>query len=608
MALGQNDTNSTPEAFADYVVTRQLAVDENTVIYRARKKGAPATEKYEKYVVVLFHALPANESTVAEGDPTLQTLLQDLQLNFLEAVKQQKKAHESGVASIVPVYDFGLAPEGAWYATDYYPRGFLKKWVTQRAGVTEEELRHIVCSTVQCLVQLKRQCKRSHGNLTPANILIGGRIGTALRDAPIILTYLPPGDEKDADRYELADLRALGQLIYQLVTQQDLPVFNQDLYPVASSEFWTLLGKHGEYWRGLCNRLLDPQLSLEKLTLAKLATELKPGLEIPLAAIGVGVALLLLLGGGTAIYWLRPRPPPPVINQPPAALEQTVETMATMAKVITLGGNDPEGKPITFQLVDYPTHGSLSGAGDTWLYQPTNNFAGTDGFAFKVNDGQQDSPKAKVVISVKALPLPANTPPTIGPIADQVTEQDKPLAPVHFTVGDQETPAANLIVTKHSSDQSLVPDANILLGGTGADRTVAITPAAGQIGRALISLIVSDGSLSATNTFGLTAKRLYAPPKITGLVDQTVKLGTPMAEFPFKVGDNDEAAENVFLARISLNQAFLPESCLKFRGSGANRVLVVDPVPKQKGTAMVGVSATDGKTVVSVSFRLEVVP
>lgn len=607
--VGQSETERPELAFADYVVTRQLAVDQNTVIYRARKKEAAATEKNERYVIVLFHSLPTAQASVAEADPSLQTLVQDLQLSFLEAVKQQKKAHEAGVSSIVPVYDFGIADQGAWYATDYYPRGFLKKWITQRAGVTEDELRHIVYSTAQCLVQLKKQCKRSHGNLAPANILIGGKLGTPLRDAPIILTYLPPGDEKDAAGYELADLRALGQIVFQLVTRQDLPTFNPDLYPVTPSEHWAQLGKHGEFWRELCNRLLDPELSLQRYSLSKLAAELKPGAKVPLAAVAAGI-MLLVLAGGAAVYWFHTKPPVVVPNQPPVAQEQTVETLATMAKVITLAGRDPEGKPVTFQIVDNPAHGSLNGTGANWLYQPAPNFTGTDAFTFKVNDGQLDSGPAKVMIAVKSLPLPPNTPPTISSIPDQVTEANQPLPPLKFTVSDQETPATDLTVSRRSSDQALVPDANILVDGRGTNRTLTILPVANQTGKAQIWLIVSDGSLRTTNTFTVTVQRPYVPPNITGLKDQSIKLGTPIAQIPFKVGNSATILNNLFVVAVSSKPTFLPDQCLKIQGSGIDRLLVVDPVPKQVGYAdvIVAVSDTDGKTPVSTTFRLEVVP
>ena len=43
-----------------------------------------------------------------------------------------------------------------------------------------------------------------------------------------------------------------------------------------------------------------------------------------------------------------------------------------------------------------------------------------------------------------------------------------------------------------------------MFGGNGANRTVTVTPAAGQTGTANITVTVSDGSLSTPTSFQLT--------------------------------------------------------------------------------------------------------
>src|SRR5437660_10518899 len=52
-----------------------------------------------------------------------------------------------------------------------------------------------------------------------------------------------------------------------------------------------------------------------------------------------------------------------------------------------------------------------------------------------------------------------NTPPTISAVADQTTPANTPTPPIGFTVGDVETPAANLVVSGRSSNPALVPSA-----------------------------------------------------------------------------------------------------------------------------------------------------
>ncbi|HEX4614031.1 MAG TPA: IPT/TIG domain-containing protein, partial [Urbifossiella sp.] len=71
-----------------------------------------------------------------------------------------------------------------------------------------------------------------------------------------------------------------------------------------------------------------------------------------------------------------------------------------------------------------------------------------------------------------ALP-PGNTPPTISNVTDRTIPFDGSSGPVPFTVGDAETPAASLNVSAAAS----VPSLGVTLGGSGANRTITVTPA-----------------------------------------------------------------------------------------------------------------------------------
>jgi hypothetical protein len=67
-------------------------------------------------------------------------------------------------------------------------------------------------------------------------------------------------------------------------------------------------------------------------------------------------------------------------------------------------------------------------------------------------------------------------------------------------------------VTSASSDQNLVPNGNIVLGGSGGNRTVTVTPASGQVGTATITLTVSDGTTNAHTAFTLTVQSTTFTP------------------------------------------------------------------------------------------------
>jgi hypothetical protein len=64
---------------------------------------------------------------------------------------------------------------------------------------------------------------------------------------------------------------------------------------------------------------------------------------------------------------------------------------------------------------------------------------------------------------------------------------------IPFTIGDVETPN-DLQVSASSSDTSIIPNSNIVLGGSGANRTVQVIPNGSLSGRATITLTVAEKS------------------------------------------------------------------------------------------------------------------
>ena len=104
---------------------------------------------------------------------------------------------------------------------------------------------------------------------------------------------------------------------------------------------------------------------------------------------------------------------------------------------------------------------------------------------------------------------PLGFPPTISAVANQTINEDQTLAPVGFTIGDPETSPGSLLLGATSSNTALVPTANIVFGGSGASRTVSLTPAPNANGTtnggtATITLTVSDGSGSSSTSFVVT--------------------------------------------------------------------------------------------------------
>src|SRR5947207_9298247 len=97
-------------------------------------------------------------------------------------------------------------------------------------------------------------------------------------------------------------------------------------------------------------------------------------------------------------------------------------------------------------------------------------------------------------------PLPRTTPFPYTTLFRSIAEYSA-TPPVPFVIGDAETPATSLVLSKSSSNPTLVPINNIVFGGSGANRTVTATPANNQSGTATITVTVSDGIVSTSKSF-----------------------------------------------------------------------------------------------------------
>jgi hypothetical protein len=141
---------------------------------------------------------------------------------------------------------------------------------------------------------------------------------------------------------------------------------------------------------------------------------------------------------------------------------------------------------------------TLLGANDSLVWTPAANANGTlNAFTTKAWDGTTTSATA---IQVQVTVAAANDAPTITDIADTSIAEDGATSALAFTIGDVETAAGSLTVTATSSDPTLIPNANLIIGGSGASRTLTATPAANQFGTATITVTVNDGTTTTSDT------------------------------------------------------------------------------------------------------------
>lgn len=99
---------------------------------------------------------------------------------------------------------------------------------------------------------------------------------------------------------------------------------------------------------------------------------------------------------------------------------------------------------------------------------------------------------------------PQNAAPTIAAIADRSADQDTNVS-VEVAVADAETPVAQLTVTAKADAGTLFPADGVVLGGSGATRTLTLTPLEAQTGAATITISAIDAQgLTTTRAFKVT--------------------------------------------------------------------------------------------------------
>ncbi len=122
-----------------------------------------------------------------------------------------------------------------------------------------------------------------------------------------------------------------------------------------------------------------------------------------------------------------------------------------------------------------------------------------------------------------------NTQPSISPISNRDIGVKQPVPPIPFTVKDAESFPYELVLYAFSSNPVLVPDNQITIQGTGADRLLTVIPKYGLMGQAYISIVVEDpcGSKQASG-FLLTLSDNYGNAgngsTVTGDHDQDGKI------------------------------------------------------------------------------------
>jgi hypothetical protein len=144
-----------------------------------------------------------------------------------------------------------------------------------------------------------------------------------------------------------------------------------------------------------------------------------------------------------------------------------------------------------------------------------------------------------------APPPAVNAAPTVSAIPDQSVNQDTVAGPLTFTISDAETAADALTVIASASATNVVPADGIVIAGTGATRTVTVTPFEAATGSTSIAVLVRDAQgLSTTSTFRVTFNARIASFRdatFATFAKSATDAATPVGGFTFTQDADDPA-------------------------------------------------------------------
>ncbi len=201
---------------------------------------------------------------------------------------------------------------------------------------------------------------------------------------------------------------------------------------------------------------------------------------------------------------------------------------------------------------------------------------------------------------------PVNTPPTISAIANQTLKESTVSQPLALTISDAETAATSLQLSATSTNQTLFPAGSVVLGGTGSNRTVTLTPVAGDFGDAIITLNVFDGTNTTSTSFTVQVDAVNSAPTLTPFIaNQSTNEDTPLP-LTFTISDAETVPNALRVRAVSDNALLFPATGITLGGTGTNRTLLLNPASNAFGTANITLSVSDGVSTTLQTFQVNV--
>ncbi len=273
-------------------------------------------------------------------------------------------------------------------------------------------------------------------------------------------------------------------------------------------------------------------------------------------------------------------------NNPPGTANQVVNVAEDNSVSITL---DAAGAGnLTYEVVNQPTNGSLSGSGATRNYTPNPDFNGTDSFTFRVNDGQRNSNTSTVSINVTEV----NDAPVAGNDSVIIAE-DSAANAVNVLANDTDTDGDTLTVLSKTAGMN----GTVVI--TGGGTAVTYTPAANFNGSDSFTYTVSDGrGGTQTATVSVTVTPINDAPAFISItpLSQGVDYSDTVQPITITVADIDDVASSLLVTATGL-----PNGLTLAQTPGIDEWTVSGRADVPAGTYQVQLKVTDSLGAITVA-------
>lgn len=205
--------------------------------------------------------------------------------------------------------------------------------------------------------------------------------------------------------------------------------------------------------------------------------------------------------------------------------------------------------------------------------------------------------------------LEFNLPPTISNISNQLQLEDFASFQIPFLIDDPET-NLNCVTSLNllSSEPEVLSITELQISGTAPNCLLTVNSKTNGFGETDISLIVSDGSKTATEVFKIQITAVNDAPTISPFSDRTISWNTSyLLEYTLEDIDDNVTCDSPSVVLTSSNPGLVSVSEVTLSGSAPSCSALITPTPGGWGNVLLSFEATDGElsTISNIQLRVQ---